>query len=120
MNDLIRRLAPVVALCLPFSALAQATRPDPADPKTAAPALRYPSAFSDYRPWQDVKPGDWRALNDALRAQASGGGAHAGHAMPMAMPPAAPAVPASAPKAPAPAASAPGGHAHHHHHGGQP
>lgn len=117
MNNLIRRLAPVVALCLPFSALAQAARPDPADPKTTAPALRYSSAFADYRPWQDVKPGDWRALNDTLRAQASGGGGHAGHAMPMAMPPAA--TP-PAPKAPRPAASAPGGHAHHHHHGGKP
>lgn len=111
MNNLICWLTPVVALCLPLSALAQAGRPDPADPKTAAPALRYQSAFSDYRPWQDVNPGDWRALNDTLRTQAGGGAGHAGHAMPMSMPAAAP---AAAPKAPRPAASAPGGHAHHH------
>ena len=113
MNNIVSRLAPAVALCLPLLALAQAARPDPADPKTPAPALRYQSAFADYKPWQDSKPGDWRAVNDTVRDAAAKGGAHAGHAMPAT-------APASAP-APAPSASAPAmPHGGHHHHGGKP
>lgn len=34
----------------------------------------YASPFSDYRPYADAAPGDWRALNQAVTAQA--GGAH--------------------------------------------
>jgi len=36
MNNVFSKLAPAVALCLPLLALAQAGRPDPADPKAAA------------------------------------------------------------------------------------
>lgn len=104
MNKLFSRLAPAAVLCLPLLALAQAGRSDPADAKAPAPALRYPSAFADYRPWQDVKPGDWRALNDALADTGAGGG-HAGHAMP------------PAPAAPAPKASQPAAHGSHHPQG---
>jgi hypothetical protein len=112
MNNLVFRLAPAVALCLPLLALAQAGRPDLADPKTPAPALRYQSAFADYKPWQDAKPGDWRAVNDTVRDAAAKGGAHAGHSMPAA-------APASAP-APASKASSPAmPHAGHHQHGGK-
>jgi len=111
MNNLFSRLAPAAALCLPLLALAQAGRSDPADAKAPARALRYPSAFADYRPWQDAKPGDWRALNDALGGTGAGGG-HAGHAMPPA--------PASAASAPAPKASQPAAHGSHHPHGGKP
>lgn len=99
-----------MALGLPLVALAQPGRPDPAEPKTAASPLRYQSAFSDYKPWQDIGPGDWLALNESLRAQGAGGSGHAGHAMPM---------PAAA-TPPAPAASkpvAPPQGAHPHHHG---
>lgn len=108
MNNLLTRLAPAVALCLPLLALAQSARPDPADAKAAVPALRYQSAFADYKPWQDAKLGDWRALNDALGGTGAGGG-HAGHAMPMAAPAAA--------SAPASKASAP--HSGHHMQGGK-
>lgn len=111
MNNLFSRLAPAVALCLPLLALAQAARPDPSDSKAAAPPLRYQSAFADYKPWQDAKPGDWRALNDALQGAGAGGG-HAGHAMPSATSP-------KAASAPAGKASAPF-HSGHHMQGGKP
>jgi hypothetical protein len=113
MNNILPGLAPAVALCLPLLAFAQADRPDPADPKTPAPALRYQSAFADYKPWQDPKPADWRAVNDVVRDAAAKGGGHGGHAMPAN-------TPASAP-APAPKASAPAmlGHGGHHKRGGK-
>jgi hypothetical protein len=114
MNNILSRLAPAVALCLPLLAWPQAGQPDPADPKTAAPALRYQSAFADYKPWQDTKPADWRAVNDTVRDAAGKGGGHAAHAMPAKSPASAP---APAPKASAPAMS---GHGGHHKHGGKP
>jgi hypothetical protein len=109
MNNTFLRLAPSLALCLPLLALAQAGRPDPADPKASAPALRYQSAFADYKPWADTKPGDWRAVNDTVR-DAAAKGAHAGHG-----------AGAAASAAPAPNASAPAMSAHgsHQHHGGK-
>ena len=113
MNDMLSRPARAVALCLPLLAFAQVARPDPADPKAAAPALRYASAFADYKPWRDTKPGDWRAVNDFVRDAAVKGGGHAGHAMPAKT--SAPA-PAPAPKASAPAMP---GHGGHHEHGGK-
>lgn len=115
MNNLFLRLTPAAALCLPLLAAGQAGRADPAASKAPAPALRYQSAFSDYKPWQDAKPGDWRALNDGLRAQAAGGNGqpgHAGHAMH--------GMPAAAASAPAPGASKPAmPHGAHHPHGGK-
>ena len=89
----------MAALCLPPLAFAQAVRADPADANGPAPALRYQSAFADYKPWQDTRPGDWRAVNDNVR-QAGIRSSHPGHPMS-----AVPAVAASAPvaKPPAPA-----------------
>jgi hypothetical protein len=111
MNNLFFRLLPAAALCLPPFALGQTGRADPAAAKAPAPALRYQSAFADYKPWQDANPGDWRVLNDALRAQAASGAGHAGHAMP--------GMPAAA-AAPAPSASKPATpHGAHHQHGGK-
>lgn len=103
-----------MALCLPLLASAQGARLDPADPQAAAPALRYRSAFADYKAWQDPRPGDWRTVNDTVRDAAADGGAHAGHATPAAAPAAAA---APAPKASAPMPPAHGGH--HHRHGGK-
>ena len=102
-----------MALCLPLLAVAQANRPDLTDPKMPAPALRYQSAFADYKAWQDIKLGDWRAVNDAVRDAAAKSGGHAGHAMPANTP--------SSAQAPAPKASAPAmpGHGGHHNHGGK-
>ena len=53
----------------PRASAAAAAQANPADPASAAPALRYQSAFSDYKPWQDIKPGDWRAVNDSAARQ---------------------------------------------------
>lgn len=115
MHDYLHRLAPAVALCLPLLAFAQAQRADPADPRSPAPALRYSSAFADYKPWQNMQPGDWRAINDTVRdAAAKGAGAHAGHASPA---PASTAAPAPAAKASAPAIK---GHGGHHMPGSKP
>jgi hypothetical protein len=112
MKSILSRLAPAVALCVPLFALAQAGRPDLADPKAAAPALRYRSAFADYKPWADTKLGDWRAVNDNVRDAVANGGAHAGHGMPANAPASAPAPKASAPAMP--------GHSGHRMHAGKP
>ena len=105
MNHFLLRRVPAAVLCLPLLALAQAGRTDPADPKTPAPALRYQSAFADYKPWQELKPGDWRAVNAGV------GGAHAGHEMPADQPASAPAPRATMPAMP--------GHGSHHMDGGK-
>lgn len=109
MNKLVHGWAPALALCLPLGVPAQSAS-TPAEVSSAAtPALRYRSAFSDYKPWQDIQPGNWRQLNDALVAPSAGqAGAHAGHATP-APSGATPAVPAQA---------AP--HGGHSMHGGKP
>ena len=118
MHFHFQRLAPAVALCLPLLASAQAGRTDPTDARAPAPPLRYISAFADYKPWQDIKPGDWRAVNDGVRNAASQGGSPAGHAGHAA--PASPAAaPAPAQKASVPAPATPG-HAGHHGHGSKP
>ncbi|NUO71087.1 MAG: hypothetical protein HOQ10_00020 [Frateuria sp.] len=100
---------------MPLAALAQGGRADPADASASAPALRYQSAFLGYKPWQDLKPADWRAVNDKVRDAAASSGSHAVHNMTPT--PAAPAASAPAPKASAPAMP---GHGGHRMHGGKP
>ena len=92
--------------------LAAPTYASPVDPATPAPALRYPSAFADYKPWQDAQPGDWRALNDAVRPPSAS--AHGHGAVP------AIAHPSSPPQAKQAAPVPPGhsGHGDHSMHGG--
>lgn len=115
MNNLSRWAAPAVALCLPLAALAQPASTGAASPGASAPPLQYRSAFADYKPWRDVKPGDWRAVNDTVRDAGMKGGGNAVHGMGGSMPSAAPAsAPAPAPKASAPAA--PGNHSQHGSH----
>lgn len=104
-----------LALCVPLAALAQAPAPAAAASNASAPALRYQSVFADYKPWQDIKPGDWRQLNDNVAPKDGKGAGHAGHGASPA--PAAPAANASAPAAPA--AGGHHGHQGHHMHGGQ-
>lgn len=112
MNKLAHGLAPALMLCLPLGVLAQSTSSQAEDVNAAAPPLRYQSAFSDYKPWQDIKPGNWRQLNDALAATPAGqAGAHAGHAMPAAS--------GGAP-VPAPAGPSATPHGGHSMHGGKP
>jgi len=75
-----------LAAYMPLLAVAQAAGSTP--PKQS-PQLSYPSAFADYKPWHDAKPGDWRAMNDAVAKSG-------GHAL---------AMPMSGASAPAAAAS---------------
>ncbi|HLL10199.1 MAG TPA: hypothetical protein VK570_04025 [Rubrivivax sp.] len=115
-NHLMARAA---ALALGFALLASARgkADDPSEARTPAGPLRYDSAFAGYRPWQDAKPGNWRAINDALlREPPAQAAPHAesGAVMPDSRPDASPAAGRSA-VAPAAAASGPphGGHGQH-------
>lgn len=83
MTKRFLRLVPAAALCIPWVATAQAGRSDPAAPDAPFPALAYQSAFADYKPWQEIKAGDWRVVNDTVRdASLKTGGHAAGHAAP--------------------------------------
>ncbi len=55
----------IVALLIgATNASAQNSRlPNPADPDSAAPAVKYESAFSDYQPFQEQKSNDWKQVN---------------------------------------------------------
>lgn len=55
----------IVALLIgATNASAQNSRlPNPADPDSAAPAVKYESAFSDYQPFQEQKNNDWKQVN---------------------------------------------------------
>lgn len=77
MNKKISRVAAAALMGLPLMALAQA---DPADPAARAPALAYQSAFADYKPWQEIQPADWRAVNDTVRDAKPAGAAGSGAA----------------------------------------
>jgi len=53
--------------CAPAIAAAQtAARSDPAEPKSAAPAPAYESAFKDYRPYVDPEIARWREVNEEV------------------------------------------------------
>ena len=54
----------VVLMIGATNALAQTSKlPNPADPDSAAPAVKYESAFSDYQPFQEQKSNDWKQVN---------------------------------------------------------
>lgn len=59
------RTLAIVAACT-SAAPAIARELDASKPTTPTPALRYDSAFSDYRPYADVEVGAWKDANDAL------------------------------------------------------
>lgn len=129
MNTFFHRVAPAVALCLVPLSRVLAAGADPAQP-SPGPTPTYHSAFSGYKPWRDIAPGDWRALNgaasaamgamgamgnDGMAPMSHGQGGMAMPGMPMPMPVPGMPMPASA----RPAASAPHS-GHDHGHGGQP
>lgn len=97
----------VAALGMPLMALAQASDTQPAPAAASAPPLRYQSAFADYKPYRDVKSGDWKAMNDDA-------GKSGGHTMAMPM-----SMPMDGASAPGPAASASGMPAMTEHSGHQ-
>ena len=72
MNNLIQRVAPALALCLAVLGPAHAQGRAAPSPTASSP-LQYRSAFADYKPWQDIGPGDWRALNDAVKGDSMPG-----------------------------------------------
>jgi hypothetical protein len=68
-----------ISACAPMLAFAQ-----PAEPTRPIAQLKYTSAFADYKPFKDLEPGDWRALNDAVAAAAAKQGAQPNQAAPAA------------------------------------
>ena len=122
MNLFILRVTPVLAFCLAPVAPAFAGAADPTQAVPSASLPAYRSAFSEYKPFKEDKPGDWRALNDAVKDEGmadmpamgkghEGGmpglGKTPGHAMPMAMPKDGAAAGSAKAGAPAAAASMP-------------
>ena len=64
---MLKTICFTLAACFAGSAAAQTTaRTDPADPKAAAPARAYESAFKDYRPYADPEVARWRQSNEEM------------------------------------------------------
>lgn len=91
---MFKSIAFTLAVSVAGSAAAQVTaRPDPADPKGAAPSRpAYESAFKDYRRHSDSKVERWRESNEEM-GRLKG---HVGH-VPGSVPPAASPAPKSGP-----------------------
>lgn len=112
MNNFFKGLVPAVALSLPLLAGAESSvEAGRTKPSTQPPPFQ--SAFADYKPWQDIKPGNWRQLNDALWPATGGASEHAGH---VGAPPSQSAPP-MAPKSSVPATTP--GDPERHTHGGK-
>ena len=109
--------ASAAALCMPLLAPAQ-PRGDGGGVAPTRP-LHYESAFADYKPWRELSPADWRAVNEAVRPRSAAAGRHGGHD-PSGTPPDAhqgapqPVAPTAGP------APASGPDAHRHHHEARP
>ena len=74
-----RTVSFVLAAAIVGSAAAQSgARPDPAEPKAAAPTPLYESAFRDYRPYVDPEIARWRDVNGNV-GRLNG---HVGHVSP--------------------------------------
>jgi hypothetical protein len=120
-NPLARWVTALASSLAPFvSALAGSADSTPA---AASALLQFRSAFADYKPWQDIKPGTWRALNDALqRGETGGTGAMhdmgSMHDMPTMHGHSPSPIPAAS--APASAPDSEAAHSGHHTHGGNP
>ncbi len=80
----------------------------PLDASTATPPLGYASAFANYRPYSDLEAGNWRGLNETVKAVGGHMGAMARQSSPQTPNGAAPTEknPAAGPvKSPTPTAS---------------
>ena len=106
MNTFLNWLAPAMALSFPLAALAQPATADSGKAGALAPPSAYRSAFAGYKSWQDTKPGDWKAMNDAV-------GKSGGHSMSMPMGSNASPAPAPASAASKPAMPSHSGHDMH-------
>jgi len=78
MTTHLKTSAGALALCLPLLALAQPQAGD-ASGSPESQHLSYQSAFADYTPWVDIKPADWRTVNDTVGGTAPAAGGHVGH-----------------------------------------
>jgi len=77
-----RTLAAVCTVAWSMHAHAQVT-PTPASTSPSQGAkLEFQSAFADYRPYQDLSPGDWRRINASARDAAAKSVGAAGHMAP--------------------------------------
>ena len=64
---MLRTTCLALAFCFAGTTAAQtAARPDPAEPRAAAPAPSYDSAFKDYRPYVDPEIARWRDVNQEV------------------------------------------------------
>ncbi len=70
MNTSLSFMAGALALGLPLLVGAQGMADAAAKAPDASP--RYQSAFAEYKPYRDVQPGDWKALNDKVRGGGDG------------------------------------------------
>ncbi|MBI5603114.1 MAG: copper-binding protein [Deltaproteobacteria bacterium] len=68
----------LLGIVLGAGSLAALEGPDPADPGAPAPEIKYWSAFSDYRPYQEQEPLSWKQINEDV-AGIPGAAGHAGH-----------------------------------------
>ena len=74
----LQTMACAIALAMPQLVAAQAAPVTP----TATPAasqLQFPSAFADYKPYEDVPVANWRLVNETVKKAAEKAGGHAGH-----------------------------------------
>lgn len=84
MKNHLKILLSALSLGAPLLAAAQPAPREPAPARAPAPPptttveLNYQSAFTDYQSYQDIKPGNWRAVNDAVGKAALG---HSDHGM---------------------------------------
>jgi len=67
----IRPVVALVAVAAACSASAQPTAHGPALSVTGYAPLRYQSAFTDYKPFQEVDVGNWKSLNDQVLTSAA-------------------------------------------------
>lgn len=102
VHSLLSRLAPAALFAAAFAVQAQAapaaSRPDPLDPQSRVPALKYESSLGAQRRGADEPPVSWREANDRV-ARIGGWRVYAREAQqpePGVTAPASPASPASA------------------------
>lgn len=77
MKTPVKILLSALSLAVAILAAAQPTRREsaaasPPAPPSAAAELNYQSAFTDYQPYKDIEPGNWKAANDTV-GKAPGG-----------------------------------------------
>lgn len=78
----LRTFATMCAAAWSLHAYAQATPAPTSAAPSAGTKLEFQSAFADYRPYQDITPGDWRRINSSAHDAAAKDGGAGGHMAP--------------------------------------